>query len=83
MRLLGCYTGGAAKWAMCRRITKKGDAGSNKGLKRGTAKSLQKNMYRRRRQVAVIYRESIIRSKCNCNSGSSAKMMTIVAMSMV
>ena len=30
---------GATGWGICRRMAKKGDAGSNKGLKRGITKS--------------------------------------------
>ena len=44
---------------MCRGIAKKGVAGSNKGLKRGIAKSWLKKKYRQKWQVVVIYRESI------------------------
>ena len=64
---------GATGWAICKGTANKGAAGSNKGLKRGTGKARQKNMYNRTRQVAIIYIESSTGSKCNCSSSSLVK----------
>ena len=50
---------GCIRWAMYRGITKKGATKSKRGLKRGTTKSLWKKIYKRNRQVVVIYNESI------------------------
>ena len=51
--------GGGARCDICRGMAKKGAAGSNRGWKRGTTKSLRKKKYRRKRQVPMIYMESI------------------------
>ena len=55
----GVAVGGGAGCAICRGMAIKGAAGSNRGWKRGTSKSLQKKKYRWKQQVPVIYTKSI------------------------